>query len=169
MEQPNPYAVKTVLSLISRCTTSTCCLSLSLSWNCEFGPFNFQFHYSHQSSELEGRKGNPTPTIKISIPRSTWNHLKQTQLHNSKTPGLIRVRPSRPGHGSTRRVDRVLPGHCTGRSLDKPKPVQPPGRPVPGSTRRAGPGLITMLVIVFISGLVPFLLLIFFNFILNNK
>jgi hypothetical protein len=59
-------------------------------------------------------------------------------------PGLVRVCPGHPGHGLTRRVDRVLPGRCTGRSFDKPEPVQPPGRPGPGSTRRAGPGLITI-------------------------
>ena len=34
---------------------------------------------------------------------------------------------------------------CHSRSFIKPGPVQPPGRPGPGSTRRAGPGLITML------------------------
>jgi hypothetical protein len=38
------------------------------------------------------------------------------------------------------------PGRCTGRSFDKPRPVQPPGRSSPGSTRRAGLGLITMLI-----------------------
>jgi hypothetical protein len=37
-----------------------------------------------------------------------------------------------------------LSGRCTGRSFNKPEPVQTPGRPGPGSTRRAGPGLITM-------------------------
>jgi len=59
-------------------------------------------------------------------------------------PGLARVCQGHPGHGLTRRVERFLPGRCTGRSFDKPGPVQPPGRPGPGSTRRAGPGLITM-------------------------
>jgi hypothetical protein len=57
---------------------------------------------------------------------------------NFKMPGLVRVRP---GHGSTRRVDRVLSGRCTSQSFNKPEPVQLPG---PGSTRRAGPGLITV-------------------------
>lgn len=65
---------------------------------------------------------------------------------NSKTPGLIRVCPGRPGHGSTRWVDWVLPGHCTGWSFDKPEPVQPPGQPVSGLTRRSSPGLITMFI-----------------------
>jgi hypothetical protein len=54
--------------------------------------------------------------------------------------------PGRPGYGSTRRVDWVLPGCCTGRSFNKPEPVQPPGRPGSGSTHRAGPGLITVLM-----------------------
>ena len=145
MEQPISCAVKTVLSPITRYTTSACCLSLSPE-TVSLVPFNLQFpsSYSHQSSGLEEKNENPTPTIKISIPKSTCNHLKQTQLHNSKMPGLIRVRPGHPGHGSTRRVDRVLPGHCNGRSFNKLEPVQPPGRPVPGSTRRASPGLITM-------------------------
>jgi hypothetical protein len=103
-------------------------LSLSLSWNYEFGPFNLQFHYSHQSSELEGRKGNPTPTIKISIPRSTWNHLKQTQLHNSKTPGLIRVRPGRPGFAGSLHwpvFGQTWTGPATGSAGSR---VNPPGR-----------------------------------------
>ena len=63
----------------------------------------------------------------------------QTQI--CKTPGLVRVCPGRPSYGSTRRVARVLPGHCALRSFDKPEPVQLPGS---GSTCRAGPGLITM-------------------------
>jgi hypothetical protein len=68
------------------------------------------------------------------------------ELHFSDlSPGLVRVCPGLPGHGSTRRVDRVLPGYCPGRSFIKPEPVQPPGRPGSGSTRRAGPGLITMI------------------------
>jgi hypothetical protein len=139
VEQPIPCVVKTVLSPISRCITSTYC-SLSLSWNCEFGLFNFQLpsSYNHQSSGLEGRNGNPTPTIKISKLISTCNNLKQTQLQNvGSHPGLS----GSPGSW----VDRVLPSHCTGRSFNKPGPVQPPGRSVSGSTHRAGPGLITML------------------------
>jgi hypothetical protein len=66
---------------------------------------------------------------------------------SSKTPGLVRVCPGRPGHWLTRRVDRVLPGCCPRRFCSKPGPVQPPGRPGPGSTRRAGPGLKTMIFI----------------------
>jgi hypothetical protein len=62
-------------------------------------------------------------------------------------PGLVRVCPGHTGHGLTHRVDRVLPGRCTGRSFDKPEPVQPPGRPGPETTRRAGPGLITMVLL----------------------
>jgi len=58
-----------------------------------------------------------------------------------KKPGLAQVRL---GNGSTRRVDRVLPGCCTSRSFNKPEPVQVPGLPSPGSTRQAGPNLITM-------------------------
>jgi hypothetical protein len=42
------------------------------------------------------------------------------------------------------RVARVWPGCCHSRSFVKPGPVQPPGRPGPGSTRRAGLGLITV-------------------------
>jgi hypothetical protein len=48
---------------------------------------------------------------------------------NSKTPGLVRVCPGRPGYGSTRRVDRVLLGCCPRWFFSKPGPVQPPGRP----------------------------------------
>jgi hypothetical protein len=62
-------------------------------------------------------------------------HLKK------KTLGLIRVRPSRQGHWSTHPVDRVLPGCCTGRSFNKSRPIQPSGRP-------AGPGLITVLLML---------------------
>jgi hypothetical protein len=49
-------------------------------------------------------------------------HLKK------KTPGLVRIRPGRPG--------------CfTGRFFNKLGPIQPPS---PGLTRRAGPDLITL-------------------------
>ena len=65
-------------------------------------------------------------------------HLKRKK---KISPGLVRVHPSRPDHGSTRRVDRVLPGCCIKRSFNKSEPVQPPG---PGSTRRAGLSLISM-------------------------
>jgi hypothetical protein len=41
-------------------------------------------------------------------------------------------------------VDRVLSGCCTDRSFNKPESIQPSGRLGPGSTRRPGPGLITM-------------------------
>jgi hypothetical protein len=47
--------------------------------------------------------------------------------------------------GLTHRVARVWPGCCHSRSFIKPGPVQPLGRSGPGSTRRAGPGLITVL------------------------
>jgi len=69
-------------------------------------------------------------------------HLKK------KKPGLVRVRP---GPGSTHRVARVWPGCCHSRSFVKPGPVQPPGRPGPGSTRWAGPGLITVALRAWIS------------------
>jgi hypothetical protein len=39
----------------------------------------------------------------------------------------IGSRPGRPGHESTHRVNRVLPGCCIGRSFNKPGPVQPLG------------------------------------------
>jgi len=64
--------------------------------------------------------------------RAVREHMKE--LHFSDlSPGLVRVCPGLPGHGSTRWVDRVLPGYFPGRSFIKPEPVQPPGRP-------AGPG-----------------------------
>jgi len=66
----------------------------------------------------------------------------KSHIWKKKTPGVVWIRP---GHGLTRRVDRVLPGCCPGRSFIKPEPVQPPGWPGPGSTRRAGPGFITRL------------------------
>jgi hypothetical protein len=50
-----------------------------------------------------------------------------------------------PGHGLTCWVNSVWPSHCTGRSFDKPRPVQPLGQPGPGSTCRAVPGLKTMI------------------------
>ena len=42
------------------------------------------------------------------------------------------------------RVDRVSPGQLPGGFLLRPGPVPCPGRPGPGSTRRAGPGFKTM-------------------------
>jgi hypothetical protein len=50
----------------------------------------------------------------------------------------------RPGHRLTCRVNRVWPSHCTGRSCEKPGPVQLLGQSGPGSTYRVGPNLITM-------------------------
>jgi hypothetical protein len=44
------------------------------------------------------------------------------------------------------RVDRVSPGQLPGGFLLGPGPVPGPGRPGPGSTRRAGPGFKTMLI-----------------------
>ena len=52
---------------------------------------------------------------------------------------------SRQSHELTRRVDRVWSSHCTDRSFEKPEPVQLLGRPSPGSTRQANPGLIIMI------------------------
>jgi hypothetical protein len=60
-------------------------------------------------------------------------------------PGLGRVYPGRPGSGSIRRVDRVLPGQLPGGFSLRPVPVPGPGQPGPKSTRRAGPGFKTML------------------------
>jgi hypothetical protein len=78
----------------------------------------------------KARKG-----LKIFKPRSTcnYNHLKRIQLQNVG---------SRSGSPESW-VDRVLPGRCTGRSFNKPEPVQPPGWLGPGSTCRAGLCLIT--------------------------
>jgi hypothetical protein len=68
------------------------------------------------------------------LPRSTQKpHLKRKK-NTGSCPGL-------PGSW----VDRVLPCCCTGLFFNKPGPVQPPSWPGPGSTRRAGPGLKTML------------------------
>jgi hypothetical protein len=47
--------------------------------------------------------------------------------------GLVRVCPDRTGHGSTCRVDWVLPGYCLDRYFIKPEPIQPPDRPGSGS------------------------------------
>ena len=46
---------------------------------------------------------------------------------------------------------RVWPGRCTSQSFDKPRPVQPSGRPGPESTYWAGLGLITMVLITDIK------------------
>jgi hypothetical protein len=43
------------------------------------------------------------------------------------------------------RVDRVFPGQLPGGFLLRPGPVPSPGRPGPGSTRRAGLGFKTVL------------------------
>jgi hypothetical protein len=66
---------------------------------------------------------------------------KPNLKRKKNTSGLVRIRP---GHGLTY---WVLQGCCTGRSFNKPRPVQPPG---PGSTCRAGPGLI---IVVYGVGL----------------
>ena len=42
------------------------------------------------------------------------------------------------------RVDRVSPGQFPSGFLPPPGPVPGPGRPGPGSTRRAGPGFKTL-------------------------
>jgi hypothetical protein len=44
------------------------------------------------------------------------------------------------------RVDRVSPGQLPDGFLLRPGPVPCPGRPGPGSTRRAGPGFKTMVL-----------------------
>ena len=68
----------------------------------------------------------------------------QRQPSRSSNPNRLAIISSRP-NSKTSGLVRVHPGHCTGWSFNKPGPVQPPGRPVPRSTRRAGPGLITMM------------------------
>ena len=55
----------------------------------------------------------------------------------------VRSHPGLPG--STRRVDRVSPGQLPSGFLPPPGPVPCPGRPGPGSTRRAGPGRVLKL------------------------
>ena len=70
--------------------------------------------------------------------------MKGFQIPHLKKKKKNRVRLGHPGSGSTRRVARVWPGYCHSRSFIKPGPVQPPGWPGLGSTRRAGPGLITV-------------------------
>jgi hypothetical protein len=67
-------------------------------------------------------------------------------IKKKRRPGLIRVYPDWPGSGSTRRVDRVSPGQLPDGFLLRPGPVPCPGRPGPGSTRRAGPGFKTMVL-----------------------
>jgi hypothetical protein len=56
-------------------------------------------------------------------------------------------RPCRLGHGSTRQLDRVLPGFYTGQYFALPELVQPPG---PESTNQVSPGLITMVIMISI-------------------
>jgi len=116
------------------------------------------FFNSNRKSKVIKRERNKDPKFFIDHQRLPSRSPNSDRGPNSKTPGLVRVCPGRPGHGvdpvfssgfarvarvmgSTRRVDRVLPGCCPRRFFSKPGPVQPPG---PGSTRRAGPGLKTM-------------------------
>ena len=66
---------------------------------------------------------------------------RKTTFEKKKTPDLIRVRPSHQGHWLTHPVDWVLPSCCTGRSFNKSRPIQPSGRP-------AGPGLITVFLML---------------------
>jgi hypothetical protein len=56
-------------------------------------------------------------------------------------------RPCRLGHGSTRQLDRVLPGFYTGQYFALLELVQPPG---PESTNQVSPGLITMVIMISI-------------------
>ena len=49
------------------------------------------------------------------------------------------------GHGLIRLVDRVWPSSCTGRSFDKPGPIQSLGQLDSRSTRWTDPGLITII------------------------
>ena len=49
-----------------------------------------------------------------------------------------------PGFDRVDRVDRVFPGQFPSGFLPPPGPVPGPGRPGPGSTRRAGPGFKTL-------------------------
>jgi hypothetical protein len=72
------------------------------------------------------------------------NGFQIPHLKEKKKPGLVRICPGRLGPGLTCRVARVWQGYCHSRSFIKPGPVQPPDRPGPGSTCRAGPGLITV-------------------------
>jgi len=74
-------------------------------------------------------------------------------------PGLTRVWPGGPGPGLIRRVDRVSPGQFPSGFLPPPGPVPGPGRPGPGSTRRAGPGFKTLVLTPF-STIFIFLLFI---------
>jgi hypothetical protein len=48
-----------------------------------------------------------------------------TETTFEEEPGLVRVLPGHPDHGSTRRVARVLPDCCTCQFFNKPRPVQP--------------------------------------------
>ena len=65
----------------------------------------------------------------------------KSHIFLKKKSGLVRVRS---GPESTRRIVQVWPGCCHSRFFIKPEPVQLPGRPGPGSTRRARPDLITI-------------------------
>ena len=67
----------------------------------------------------------------------------------SKTVAKENKVGSHPGlPGSTRRVDRVSPGQLPSGFLPPPGPIPGPGRPGPGSTRRAGSGFKTMVYMI---------------------
>ena len=70
-------------------------------------------------------------------------------MYKKKKTGSQLGLPGSPGF----RVDRVSPGQLPGGFLLRPGPVSGPGRPGPGSTRRAGPSFKTMVTCVLcVSG-----------------
>ena len=76
----------------------------------------------------------------IAVATRRW---RARQLQKKK----VKSQPGLPGSTGFR-VDRVSPGQIPDYFLLKPGPAPSPGRLDPGSTRRAGPGFKTMLLIL---------------------
>jgi len=68
------------------------------------------FFNSNRKSKVIKREHNKDSKFFIDHQRLPWRSPNSDRGSNSKTPGLVRVCLGRPGHGSTRRVNRVLPG-----------------------------------------------------------
>lgn len=152
------------LSFSWNCEFCPCCLSLSLLklWVWSHLSYSHQleganenssrwavsgvatFFNSNRKSKVIKRERNKDLKFFIDHQRLPSRFSNSDRGPSSKTLGLVLVCPGRSGHGSIRRVDRVLSDCCPRWFFSKPGPVQPPDRPGPRSTRLTGLGLKTM-------------------------